>query len=219
MISIVQTGQHVVNIEAGPASRTPAGDAFTAVLGQVIGLTRRFTTAGEALAKPAGQTLARWLVLGAVQDAPATVAQVARILHLARQGVQRLADLLVRDGLAVYQDNPAHRRAKLLRITPHGRASLPTRWPCPTPSCGSSSTPMTALLPPSTHDPSARPRGWRSSCLASADQRKTSSQCLRCCVPLGTASSASISADSLSPLAQLSPTRTPWRPLPGISWL
>lgn len=126
MITIVQTGQHVVNIEAGPASRTPAGDAFTAVLGQVIGLTRRFTTAGEALAKPAGQTLARWLVLEAVQDQPATVAQVARTLHLARQGVQRLADLLVRDGLAVYQDNPAHRRAKLLRITPHGRATLRT---------------------------------------------------------------------------------------------
>jgi DNA-binding MarR family transcriptional regulator len=94
--------------------------------GPVIGLTRRFTTAGEALAKPAGQTLARFLVLEAVQDQPATVAQVARTLHLARQGVQRLADLLVRDGLAAYQDNPAHRRAKLLRITPHGRATLRT---------------------------------------------------------------------------------------------
>ena len=126
MTPTVQTGQHVVNIEGGSASRTPAGDAFTAVLGQIIGLTRRFTTAGEALAKPGGQTLARWLVLEAVQDQPATVAQVARTLHLARQGVQRLADLLVRDGLAAYQDNPAHRRAKLLRITPHGRATLHT---------------------------------------------------------------------------------------------
>jgi len=113
-------------MDAGPPSRTPAGEAFTAVLGQVIRLTRRFTAAGEALAKPAGQTLARWLVLEAVQDQPATVAQVARTLHLARQGVQRLADLLVRDGLAAYQDNPAHRRAKLLRLTPHGRTTLRT---------------------------------------------------------------------------------------------
>jgi DNA-binding MarR family transcriptional regulator len=40
--------------------------------------------------------------------------------------VQRLADLLVRDSLAVYQDNPAHRRAKLLRITPQGRSALRT---------------------------------------------------------------------------------------------
>ena len=122
----VAARQHVVNAEAGPPSRTPAGDAFTALLGQVIGLTRRFTTAGEALAKPAGQTLARWLVLETVQDAPATVAQIARTLQLARQGVQRLADLLVRDGLAAYENNPAHRRAKLLRITPPGRTALRT---------------------------------------------------------------------------------------------
>jgi DNA-binding MarR family transcriptional regulator len=118
--------QHVANGDDQPPSRTQAGDAFTAFLGQVIGLTRRFTTAGEALAKPAGQTLARWLVLETIQDRPATVAQIGRTLHLARQGVQRLADVLVRDGLAAYEDNPAHRRAKLLRITPQGRRALRT---------------------------------------------------------------------------------------------
>jgi DNA-binding MarR family transcriptional regulator len=118
--------QHAVNTDAGPPARTPAGDAFTALLGQVIGLTQRFTTAGEAFAKPAGQTLARWLVLEVIQDSPASVAQIARALHLARQSVQRLADLLVRDGLAVYEDNPAHRRAKLVRLTPEGRSALRT---------------------------------------------------------------------------------------------
>jgi DNA-binding MarR family transcriptional regulator len=122
----VAVRQHAVNSEDRPPSRTPAGDAFTAFLTQVIGLTRRFTTAGEALAKPAGQTLARWLVLETIQDQPSTVAQIARSLRLARQGVQRLADVLVRDGLAAYQDNPAHRRAKLLRITPPGRTALRT---------------------------------------------------------------------------------------------
>jgi DNA-binding MarR family transcriptional regulator len=120
----VAARQHVVNAGSRPPSRTPAGDAFTALLGQVIGLTRRFTAIGEALAKPAGQTLARWLVLETIQDRPATVAQIARTLHLARQGVQRLADVLVRDGLAVYEDNPAHRRAKLVRLTPQGRTTL-----------------------------------------------------------------------------------------------
>jgi DNA-binding MarR family transcriptional regulator len=126
MNSTVAGRQQVVNAGGGPPSRTPAGDAFTALLGQVIGLTRRFTTAGEALAKPAGQTLARWLVLETIQDKPATVAQIGRTLHLARQGVQRLADILVRDGLAAYEDNPRHRRAKLLRLTPQGRAALRT---------------------------------------------------------------------------------------------
>src|SRR5919106_3314617 len=126
MNATVAARQHAVNSADRPPSRTPAGDAFTALLGQVIGLTRRFTVAGEALAKPAGQTLARWLVLETIQDRPATVAQIARSLLLARQGVQRLADLLVRDGLAAYQDNPAHRRAKLLQLTPPGRSALRT---------------------------------------------------------------------------------------------
>jgi DNA-binding MarR family transcriptional regulator len=115
--------QHVVN--ARPA-RTPAGDALTDLVMQVVRLIRDFTAAGDALAKPAGQTLARWLVLEAVQDEPASVAQIARQWHLARQGVQRLADLLVRDGLAVYEPNPGHRRAKLLRLTPQGRSALRT---------------------------------------------------------------------------------------------
>jgi DNA-binding MarR family transcriptional regulator len=47
-------------------------------------------------------------------------------VHLARQSVQRLADLLVRDGLAAYEDNPTHRRAKLVRLTPSGRTALRT---------------------------------------------------------------------------------------------
>jgi DNA-binding MarR family transcriptional regulator len=114
--------QHAV--KASPPSRTPAGDALTDLIGQVVQLIRRFSVAGEALAKPAGQTLARWLLLESIDAAPATVAQIARTMHVARQSVQRLADVLVRDGFAVYQDNPAHRRAKLLAITPRGRSAL-----------------------------------------------------------------------------------------------
>jgi DNA-binding MarR family transcriptional regulator len=126
MATSVPRRQHAVNADARPPSRTPPGDAFTTLIAQVVQLIRLFTVAGEALAKPAGQTLARWLVLETIQDAPATVAQIARVMHLARQSVQRLADVLVRDGFAVYDDNPAHRRAKLLRLTPHGRAALRT---------------------------------------------------------------------------------------------
>src|SRR6266542_4634658 len=125
-MSTVPRRQHAVEPAPEPAPRTPAGDAFTTLVMQVVRLIRDLTSAGEALAKPAGQTLARWLVLEAVQDAPATVAQIARTLHLARQSVQRLAGVLVRDGLAVYEDNTAHRRAKLVRLTPQGRTALRT---------------------------------------------------------------------------------------------
>jgi DNA-binding MarR family transcriptional regulator len=124
MDATVSGRQHAVNAQEAAPSRTPAGDALTNLIVHAIQLMRLFSVAGEALARPAGQTLARWLVLEAIDPAPATVAQLARTMHLARQSVQRLADVLVRDGFAAYEDNPAHRRAKLLRPTPAGRAAL-----------------------------------------------------------------------------------------------
>jgi DNA-binding MarR family transcriptional regulator len=63
-------------------------------------------------------------VLAAVEREPMTVAQIARAWSLARQSVQRVADLLERDGLVSYEANPAHRRASLLQLTPEGRTAL-----------------------------------------------------------------------------------------------
>jgi DNA-binding MarR family transcriptional regulator len=53
-----------------------------------------------------------------------TVAEIGRHMGLARQSVQRLADVLVREGLAAFHDNPAHRSAKLLAPTAGGRAAI-----------------------------------------------------------------------------------------------
>jgi DNA-binding MarR family transcriptional regulator len=104
--------------------RTPAGDALSGVAIRVIQLNGLLIAAGDDLARPVGQTSARWQVLAGIEDGPTTVADIARQLGLARQSVQRVADLIVADGLAVYEENPAHRRAKLLRITPAGADAL-----------------------------------------------------------------------------------------------
>jgi DNA-binding MarR family transcriptional regulator len=45
-------------------------------------------------------------------------------MGITRQSVQRVADLLVAEGLADYRDNPAHRRAKLVVPTEAGRAAV-----------------------------------------------------------------------------------------------
>ena len=104
--------------------RTPAGVALTEFVLQVVRLSQLFSAKGEALAKPSGQTLARWVALNAAAEAPASVAEISRRFGFARQSVQRVADLLVADGLAVYQDNPRHRRAKLLVPTRRGLAVI-----------------------------------------------------------------------------------------------
>jgi DNA-binding MarR family transcriptional regulator len=105
-------------------SRTAAGEAFTDFIVQVAGFGGFITAAGEALARTGGQSLARWVILDAIEDGPATVAQIARRRGIARQAVQRVANLLVSDGLAAYEPNPDHRRAKLLRPTARGRKAL-----------------------------------------------------------------------------------------------
>ena len=99
---------------------------LTSLIVPVIKLEAHFSRAGEAIAAAGGQTLARWLALEMVADGPATVAQIARRMELTRQSVQRVADLLQEDGLTEYMDNPAHRRAKLVRITPRGQTTLRT---------------------------------------------------------------------------------------------
>jgi DNA-binding MarR family transcriptional regulator len=83
-----------------------------------------FLALAEELARPAGLTAAWWQVLGAVLGEPLPVAGIAREMGLARQSVQRVADILVERGLAKYHDNPAHRRAKLLAPTSEGRAAI-----------------------------------------------------------------------------------------------
>jgi DNA-binding MarR family transcriptional regulator len=115
----VEHRQHVVNTE-----RTPAGDAFARLSITVLQLANHLTAAGDVLTRPLGQTSARWQVLAAAGQEAMSVAQIARALGLARQGVQRLADLIEGEGLARYEDNPAHRRAKLLVLTPKGREVL-----------------------------------------------------------------------------------------------
>jgi DNA-binding MarR family transcriptional regulator len=82
--------------------------------------------AGDRLVAPLGLTSARWQVLGAVAMAPVpqTVAHIARDMGLARQSVQRLVNELVDAGLFEMRDNPHHRRAKLVCLTPKGKEAI-----------------------------------------------------------------------------------------------
>jgi DNA-binding MarR family transcriptional regulator len=100
------------------------GWAFSEVLVEVFRANGLLLAAGDRLAAPAGLTSARWQVLGVIDHAPATVAQVARTMGLTRQTVRQTADALVRERLVELVDNPAHRRARLMTLTETGRTAL-----------------------------------------------------------------------------------------------
>src|SRR6266540_2599431 len=122
--SLVRRQDAVKSEPRREASRTPAGDAVSELVVHVFRLNGLLTAVGDEMAAPVGQTSARWRVVAAIEDAPQTVPQVARAWWLSRQSVQRVADALVKDDLAAYEDNPGHRRSKLLRITRRGRSAL-----------------------------------------------------------------------------------------------
>ncbi|MFH8794193.1 MarR family winged helix-turn-helix transcriptional regulator [Streptomyces sp. NPDC017941] len=108
----------------GTARDDAAQDLLSRTALAVFRLNGQFLSAAEELAAPAGLTAAWWQVLGAVLREPLPVAGIARAMGITRQSVQRVADLLVRRGLAEYAPNPAHRRAKLLRPTEAGRTAV-----------------------------------------------------------------------------------------------
>ncbi|MFE5918056.1 MarR family winged helix-turn-helix transcriptional regulator [Streptomyces sp. NPDC056468] len=79
---------------------------------------------GEVIAASQGQTQARWQLLCVASGTPLTVAQAARRLGVARQGVQRLANDLASESLVDFRPNPEHRSSPLLELTPTGRRVL-----------------------------------------------------------------------------------------------
>jgi DNA-binding MarR family transcriptional regulator len=103
-----------------PPPHTEAGRLLTDVIIATFRLNGRLLEVAQGLAAQGGLTAARWQVLGGILDQPRTVAEVSRRMGMTRQGVQRVADLLVANGLAEYRPNPSHRRAKLLACTEAG---------------------------------------------------------------------------------------------------
>jgi DNA-binding MarR family transcriptional regulator len=110
--------------EAASVTETGEQALLTGVALAVFKLNGQVLELAEELARPAGLTAAWWQVLGAVLGRPLPVAGIAREMGITRQSVQRIADLLVGRGLAEFEVNPAHRRAKLLTPTPAGRDAV-----------------------------------------------------------------------------------------------
>lgn len=85
----------------------------------------RARAVGERLFSRVGLSPGKISLMRSVyEEGPQSVAQIARARPVARQGVQRMADQLAKEGLVEFFDNPAHRRARLVQLTPAGRKLL-----------------------------------------------------------------------------------------------
>ncbi len=106
-------------------SRKKPIDSWTRFAVSIFKLQGLIMQIGEDIVRPIGQSSARWQVLGHAYE-PQTVATIARHIGLTRQSVQRVADVLAKEGLVIYKSHPTDRRTKLLELTPQGLGVLTT---------------------------------------------------------------------------------------------
>jgi DNA-binding MarR family transcriptional regulator len=98
---------------------------ITELILETFRLNGRLLAAGDALVRDLGLTSARWQVLGAVamSPVPLPVSHIARNMGMTRQAVRRLVNEMEDDGLVRFGPNPHHQRAKLVLLTPRGKAA------------------------------------------------------------------------------------------------
>ena len=119
----MRTKHHAPTLAARLA-RTPSGQQITDIVLETFRLHGRIIEWGDKMTKDLGLSSARWQVLGAVDVHPLTVAEIARRMGLRRQSVQRTVNSLRADGFVELEQNPNHRRAKLVQLTDKGFVSL-----------------------------------------------------------------------------------------------
>jgi DNA-binding MarR family transcriptional regulator len=103
--------------------RTEAGRAIEDLIIEIVATFFLLRAEGMRIGvvSPSGEGY--WSVLRLLKIyGPQTVPQIARYRYVPRQSVQKLANEMLKDGVIELVNNPAHKRSKLLRLTPEGDA-------------------------------------------------------------------------------------------------
>jgi len=103
--------------------QTKEGQMFTDIVLEIFKLSGLLVIQGDMLTKKVGLSSARWKVLGALAQShvPMTVPQIAYSMGQSRQSVQRLTDLMENTDILEYQNNPHHKKAKLVSLSDKGK--------------------------------------------------------------------------------------------------
>lgn len=75
---------------------------------------------GDKLTQEFNLTASQWQVMGVVAENPQTISAIARIRGIQRQSVQRTVNLLYEKKMIFFQENPHHKRAKLVTLSKEG---------------------------------------------------------------------------------------------------
>jgi DNA-binding MarR family transcriptional regulator len=104
-------------------TRATASKAMQALMVETIATFFLLRAVGKQIGAVTAADGGYWGMLRSLKvEGPQTVPQIARSRPASRQHIQKLANEMVAEGVIEFIDNPAHRRSKLLRLTPKGNA-------------------------------------------------------------------------------------------------
>lgn len=103
------------------ASRARFVAAFQRLIGEIFRFNGRLLDVAADLSHDLGITPTHWQTVAVIRDEPLTVSEISRRVGLRRQSVQHTVAQLRSRRLVELQDNPRHRRARLVSLTPRGR--------------------------------------------------------------------------------------------------
>ena len=111
-------------METKSQGHSARGKLFTDFVFQFFEVYGLLYEQGEKIAGSESQAPSEWQVLGAIEQAPLTMSQIGRRMGMTRQGVRRIANKLLTQGLIHNVPNQDHQTAALLELTDLGRAKL-----------------------------------------------------------------------------------------------
>jgi DNA-binding MarR family transcriptional regulator len=104
-------------------NRTVAGQAIEDLIIEIVATFFLLRAEGMRIGVVSSSGEGYWSVLRLLKvNGAQTVPQLARYRYVPRQSIQKLANEMLADGVIELVNNPAHKRSKLLRLTPKGEA-------------------------------------------------------------------------------------------------
>ena len=96
---------------------------FKEVILEIFKLHGQLNTVGDELTQEFGLSSARWKVLGAIYlaECSQTVPQIANSMGQSRQAIQKIVTAMNKAGFLILEENPNHKTAKLISLTPKGK--------------------------------------------------------------------------------------------------
>lgn len=99
------------------------GEIFTKIVLATFRVSGLLNAEGDHMSEQFGLSSARWKIMGAIEKSAEklTVPEIGRAMGQSRQASQRIVDVMAKDGLVEFIDNPNHKRAKHVALTAEGK--------------------------------------------------------------------------------------------------